>query len=82
MALTRRLPIEDWYRDTSSQWTLDYPPFFAWFEYGLGWLAEKLSGDPNVTQIYSDGYSSAQAIIFMRFSVIASELLLVFACWR
>ena len=39
LAVTLQLPPRKWYFDTTSPWTLDYPPLFAYFERAMAPLA-------------------------------------------
>ncbi|KAA8515808.1 hypothetical protein F0562_018581 [Nyssa sinensis] len=81
LALTRTLPLSQWYSDNTSPWTLDYPPFFAHFERFLSLFARLV--DPTIVDLHKGlNYSSPSVIIFQRISVIVSDTALMYGVYR
>lgn len=79
LAVTSSLPLNKWYVDETSQWTLDYPPMFAWMERLLASAAQFV--DPQMLTVSSTEYNSRSTLVFQRVSVIVTDLVLVFAVW-
>ncbi|KAJ2481238.1 glycosyl transferase [Coemansia sp. RSA 2131] len=80
LAITSSLPISQWYFENRSEWTLDYPPLFAWFEWTMSVVARVW--DPRIVDIDNLGYASPACVMFQRLSVLVSELVLFMALRR
>ncbi|KWU47227.1 family 57 glycosyltransferase [Rhodotorula sp. JG-1b] len=80
LAITHSLPLAKWYYDTTSEWTLDYPPFFAYFERILSGFAYIV--DPGIVRLDNLGYDATTALYFQRATVVISEIVLILAAFR
>lgn len=67
-------------QQATSEWTLDYPPFFAYFERVLSVFAYVV--DPKIVQLDNLGYEEWSAVAFQRTTVVVSELVLAGAVFQ
>ncbi|RCK64290.1 Dolichyl pyrophosphate Glc1Man9GlcNAc2 alpha-1,3-glucosyltransferase [Candida viswanathii] len=79
LAITNKLPISQWYIENTSQWTLDYPPFFAYFEYVLSLFVPQFVRDDGCLDIVEKGAYGLPTVYFQRITVIVSEFVLLYA---
>lgn len=77
-ASTTYIPASRYYEATS-EWTLDYPPLFAWFEWAMTPFARL--ADPKMLSISNLGYDDPATVLFQRASVSVTGLMLAVAAY-
>jgi len=79
LAIAASLRPSKWYFDTTSMWSLDYPPLFAFFERALVPIARVF--DPEMARVENLDYLTRASHHFMRLSVICTDVALGFGTW-
>lgn len=76
LSITSLLRLKEWYTENTSQWTLDYPPFFAYFEWFLSRFVPHSVAADGCIELVPVGNYGMKTVIFQRSTVIISEILL------
>lgn len=76
LSITKLLPLKSWYLEDTNQWTLDYPPFFAYFEWILSNMVPTSVAQDGCIELTEVGNYGYKTILFQRATVIISEILL------
>ena len=80
LAITYSTPISNWYfAEKHSIWTLDYPPFFAYFQYILSQIAVWV--DNSMVQLDKVHDRKDTTVYFQGATVILTDLLLGYATY-
>ncbi|CAJ0607631.1 unnamed protein product [Cylicocyclus nassatus] len=79
MAITYNLPLFQWYHENTSEWTLDYPPFFAYLEKVLATIAHHCGLD-DILEIKQGPLFNDRVLYFQRLTVIATDFLYIISC--
>ena len=82
LAITSSRKMDSWYFENTSEWTLDYPPFFAYFEYILAFLSKFFVNDPQMLVISQTPYVSPSVIYYQRESVMITDIVLLLSSYR
>ena len=76
LAITGTLPVSQWYLEETSEWTLDYPPLWAWVQCALARGAALV--DPAMLELRAaPAAPSAACVAFQRGSVMLLDGLLL-----
>lgn len=75
-----QLPIAKWYYEETSQWTLDYPPFFAYFEFILGKILFRI--DPGLLRLTDEEIADDSVVFYQRVTVILSEIVYFYGVYK
>jgi alpha-1,3-glucosyltransferase len=81
MAITFEKPLKEWYYEQSSVWTLDYPPFFAYFEWLLGQIGGNFV-DREMVKVENQYYGEISVTYYQRATVIVSDLVYLWGVLR
>ena len=79
LAITANIPVREWYTEHTSQWTLDYPPFFALFEYILTLFMPDIVKRDGALEVVEQGSYGWPTVVYQRTTVIVSEIVLLAA---